>query len=99
MTTKTTKLAIDADRLWRSHIDSVPTGGAFDGSLGVLGALEVVRTLDAAGVRTARPIEIAFFTDEEGCRFGTDMLGSAVAVGRIALEQAYAIADKNGFTV
>jgi N-carbamoyl-L-amino-acid hydrolase len=63
-----------------SHIDSVPTGGAFDGALGVLGALEVVRTLNAAGVETERDLEIAFFTDEEGARFGHDMLGSAVAV-------------------
>lgn len=82
-----------------SHIDSVPTGGAFDGALGVLGALEVVRAADDAGVKTRRPIEIAFFTDEEGARFGTDMLGSAVAVGRIPLEQAYALADETGATV
>jgi N-carbamoyl-L-amino-acid hydrolase len=89
----------DAPVMSGSHIDSVPTGGAFDGALGVLGALEVVRTLDAAKFQTARPIEIAFFTDEEGCRFGTDMLGSAVAVGRIPLEQAYALKDKNGLAV
>jgi N-carbamoyl-L-amino-acid hydrolase len=82
-----------------SHIDSVPTGGAFDGALGVLGALEVVRTLDEHRVETARPIEVAFFTDEEGARFGTDMLGSAVAVGRLSLEAAYAHKDKNGLTV
>lgn len=82
-----------------SHIDSVPTGGAFDGALGVLGALEVVRTLDDEGTRTARPIEVAFFTDEEGARFGTDMLGSATACGRIALEDAYALTDRDGFTV
>jgi N-carbamoyl-L-amino-acid hydrolase len=82
-----------------SHIDSVPTGGAFDGSLGVLGALEVIRTLDDARITTTRPLEVAFFTDEEGCRFGTDMLGSAVAVGRIPLEQAYGLKEKNGFTL
>jgi N-carbamoyl-L-amino-acid hydrolase len=82
-----------------SHIDSVPTGGAFDGALGVLGALEVIRTLDDAKVETKRPIEIAFFTDEEGARFGTDMLGSAVACGRIPIQEAYALADKNGLTV
>ncbi|HZV02932.1 MAG TPA: M20 family metallo-hydrolase [Planctomycetota bacterium] len=82
-----------------SHIDSVPTGGAFDGALGVLGALEVARTLDEARVTTSRPFEVAFFTEEEGCRFGTDMLGSAVAVGRIPLEKAYAIKDKNGLAV
>lgn len=82
-----------------SHIDSVPTGGAFDGALGVLGALEVVRSLNDRGVHTQRAIEIAFFTDEEGARFGTDMLGSAVAVGRIPLEQAYALTDERGVCV
>ncbi|MCA9555200.1 MAG: M20 family metallo-hydrolase [Myxococcales bacterium] len=82
-----------------SHIDSVPTGGAFDGALGVLGALEVVRTLNAAGVETERSLEIAFFTDEEGARFGTDMLGSATAVGRLELEQAYGLTDERGLTV
>ena len=82
-----------------SHIDSVPTGGAFDGALGVLGALEVVRTLNDSRVRTERPIEVAFFTEEEGCRFGTDMLGSAVAVGRVPLDRALALVDKSGLTV
>jgi N-carbamoyl-L-amino-acid hydrolase len=82
-----------------SHIDSVPTAGRFDGCLGVLGALECMRVLDERGVETERPLEIAFFTDEEGARFGTDMLGSAVAVGRIALEQAYALKDRHGLTV
>ncbi len=82
-----------------SHVDSVPTGGRFDGALGVLGALEVVRTLNDHGVTTRRPLTIAFFTDEEGCRFGTDMLGSAVAVGRIPLEQAYSLTDDDGKSV
>lgn len=82
-----------------SHIDSVPTGGAFDGALGVLGALEVIRTLDQEGTVTKRPIEMAFFTDEEGARFGTDMLGSATACGRIELDEAYALTDRNGVTV
>ncbi|TBR22452.1 Zn-dependent hydrolase [bacterium] len=82
-----------------SHIDSVPTAGRFDGCLGVLGALEVVRTLDDAGLRTRRPLTVAFFTEEEGCRFGTDMLGSAVATGRIPLEKAYGFRDKDGLSV
>lgn len=82
-----------------SHIDSVPTGGAFDGALGVLSGLEFVRTLNDRGIVTRRPIVIAFFTDEEGARFGTDMLGSAVATGRIALEVARATTDANGITV
>jgi N-carbamoyl-L-amino-acid hydrolase len=82
-----------------SHIDSVPTAGRFDGCLGVLGGLEVVHTLDDHRVRTRRPIVVAFFTDEEGARFGTDMLGSAVATGRIALDAAYALTDRAGVTV
>ncbi len=82
-----------------SHVDSVPTGGRFDGALGVLGALEVVRTLNDLNLTTQRPLTIAFFTDEEGCRFGTDMLGSAVATGRIALEDAWALQDAQGRSV
>ncbi len=82
-----------------SHIDSVPTGGAFDGALGVLGALEVVRALNDRGLATRRPIEIGFFTDEEGARFGTDMLGSATAVGRLALDDALALTDRDDLTV
>lgn len=82
-----------------SHIDSVPTGGAFDGALGVLGALECVRRMNDEGITTPHPIEIAFFTDEEGARFGTDMLGSAVACGRIPLEQAYGLRDRAGHSV
>lgn len=82
-----------------SHIDSVPTGGAFDGALGVLGALEVVRTLDDHAIPTPRPLVIAFFTDEEGCRFGTDMLGSAIATGRIELEHGYSLTDRDGLSI
>lgn len=82
-----------------SHIDSVPTGGAFDGALGVLGALEVVRSLNERQVKTQRAVEIGFFTDEEGSRFGTDILGSAVACGRIPLEFAYALTDERGVSV
>ncbi|MBX3170485.1 MAG: Zn-dependent hydrolase [Candidatus Eremiobacteraeota bacterium] len=79
-----------------SHIDSVPTAGRFDGCLGVLGALEIVRTLNEQKIETLRPIEVAFFTDEEGCRFGTDMLGSAVACGRLTLDYAYGLKDRDG---
>lgn len=82
-----------------SHIDSVPTAGRFDGCLGVLGALEVVRTLNDAKAATRRPLVVAFFTDEEGCRFGTDMLGSAVATRRLPLQRAYALKDRDGLTV
>ena len=85
--------------LMGSHIDTVATGGAFDGTLGVLGAIEVVRTLNEAGLQTLRDIECAFFTEEEGVRFGTDMLGSAVTAGRIPLDHAHALTDVDGLTV
>lgn len=71
-----------------SHIDTVRTGGRFDGNLGVLAGLEVVETLITNDVRTRRGITVAFFTDEEGARFAPDMLGSLVYVGGMAVEQA-----------
>ncbi|HMS74689.1 M20 family metallo-hydrolase [Gordonia sp. (in: high G+C Gram-positive bacteria)] len=82
-----------------SHIDSVATAGRFDGCLGVLGGLEVVRTLNDHGVGTRRPFEVAIFTEEEGARFGTDMLGSATAAGRIPLQQARSRTDRDGVSV
>jgi beta-ureidopropionase / N-carbamoyl-L-amino-acid hydrolase len=71
-----------------SHIDTVRTGGRYDGTLGVLAGLEVVRALDDAGIRTRRPLTVAFFTDEEGSRFAPDMLGSLVYAGGLPLEDA-----------
>ena len=71
-----------------SHIDTVATGGRFDGNLGVLAGLEVIETLEQHGVATRRPIAVAFFTDEEGARFAPDMLGSLVYVGGMAVEAA-----------
>ena len=71
-----------------SHIDTVRTGGRFDGNLGVLAGLEIVETLAQHGLTTRRPIEVAFFTDEEGARFAPDMLGSLVYVGGFAVEEA-----------
>ncbi|GFJ83275.1 Zn-dependent hydrolase [Phytohabitans houttuyneae] len=85
--------------LMGSHIDTVATGGAFDGTLGVLGGIEVMRSLNEAGIRTRRPIEVGFFTEEEGVRFGTDMLGSAVTAGRLTLEYAHNLTDATGATV
>lgn len=75
-----------------SHIDTVATGGRFDGNLGVLAGLEVVETLDRHGIATTRPLAVAFFTDEEGSRFAPDMLGSLVFVGGMPLEEALDIA-------
>ena len=71
-----------------SHIDTVATGGRFDGNLGVLAGLEVIETLEQHGVATRRPISVAFFTDEEGARFAPDMLGSLVYVGGMPIEEA-----------
>ncbi len=71
-----------------SHVDSVATGGIYDGALGVLAGLEVIETVAAAGVETARPLAVGVFTDEEGSRFAPDMLGSLVYVGGLALETA-----------
>lgn len=82
-----------------SHIDSVATAGRFDGCLGVLGGLEVLAALDDAGMKTERGMVAAYFTDEEGVRFGTDMLGSAVAVGRLTCEEALEKRDRDGVSV
>jgi len=71
-----------------SHIDTVATGGRFDGNLGVLAGLEVLETLMQHGVATRRPIAVAVFTDEEGARFAPDMLGSLVFVGGMGIEDA-----------
>ena len=73
-----------------SHIDTVRTGGLYDGNYGVMAGLEVVATLRAAGVRTRRPLQVAFFTNEEGARFQPDMMGSLVMVGGMALQAALA---------
>ncbi len=82
-----------------SHIDTVRTGGRYDGNLGVLAGLEVVETLERHGVRTRHPIAVAFFTNEEGARFQPDMLGSLVYVGGLPLEDALDVAAIDGPTV
>ncbi len=79
-----------------SHIDTVRTGGRYDGNLGVLAGLEVVRALDDAGVRTRRPLAVAVFTNEEGSRFAPDMLGSLVYAGGLALEEALDVVAIDG---
>ena len=82
-----------------SHIDTQPTGGKFDGNYGVLAALEVVRTLNDHNVHTEAPIEVAFWTNEEGSRFVPVMMGSGVFCGAFSLEAAYAAKDVEGKTV
>ena len=82
-----------------SHIDTVRTGGRYDGNLGVLAGLELCAALDRAGLRTRRPIAVAYFTNEEGARFQPDMLGSLVAVGGLDLDAAYAARSIDGRTL
>lgn len=82
-----------------SHIDTQPTGGKFDGNYGVLAAMEVVRTLNDHQIKTEAPIEVAFWTNEEGSRFVPVMMGSGVFCGAFTLEHAYAATDVDGKTV
>jgi N-carbamoyl-L-amino-acid hydrolase len=82
-----------------SHIDTQPTGGKFDGNYGVLAGIEVVRTLNDLKIRTEAPIEVAFWTNEEGSRFVPVMMGSGVFCGAFTLEHAYAAKDIEGKTV
>ncbi|HZX28015.1 MAG TPA: Zn-dependent hydrolase [Telluria sp.] len=82
-----------------SHIDTQPTGGKFDGNYGVLAGLEVVRTLNDLNIKTVAPIEVAFWTNEEGSRFVPVMMGSGVFCGAFTLEHAYAAKDVDGKTV
>lgn len=82
-----------------SHIDTQPTGGKFDGNYGVLAGLEVVRTLDDHGIQTEAPIEVAFWTNEEGSRFVPVMMGSGVFAKAFSLEHAYAATDAEGHSV
>ncbi len=81
-----------------SHIDTQPTGGKYDGCFGVLAALEVIRTLNAHGIETERPIELVSWTNEEGCRFAPCMMGSGVFAGQLTLEDALARTDADGVT-
>src|SRR5262245_18495870 len=79
-----------------SHLDTQPTGGKFDGNLGVLGALEAMRTLVASGYETNAPFVVVNWTNEEGARFAPAMLGSGVFAGVYSRAQADAIADVAG---
>ncbi len=79
-----------------SHLDSVPTGGRYDGQLGVLCALEAIRSLDDHRVRTRHPVTLVVFTSEEGARFQPAMIASGVMAGRISLEDAYNARDRDG---
>jgi hydantoinase/carbamoylase family amidase len=81
-----------------SHLDTVPNGGAFDGTLGVLCAVEAVRQLRREGFEPSRPIWVVAFMDEEGTRFGTALFGSRAFVGE-DLSDALSIVDRGGRTM
>jgi len=89
----------DAPVMTGSHIDTVATGGRFDGTLGVLAGIEVLETVITAGIELARPLAVAFFTDEEGSRFAPDMLGSLVYAGGLPLEDALTLKAIDGARV
>jgi len=82
-----------------SHLDTQENGGRFDGIVGVLGALEVVRRLNDLGIATRRPIEIVNWTNEEGARFSPPMVASGCFVGDYDLEWALGLKDAEGTTV
>ena len=82
-----------------SHIDTVRTGGKYDGNLGVLAGLEVIQTLQESQVIPPRPISVGIFTNEEGSRFAPDMLGSLVYVGGLSIEDALDIVGIDGARV
>ena len=82
-----------------SHIDTVATGGIYDGNLGVLSGLEVIETLAERGIVTDRPLAVAFFTNEEGARFPPDMMGSLCYVGGMTVEEAMSTASADGAVV
>jgi beta-ureidopropionase / N-carbamoyl-L-amino-acid hydrolase len=79
-----------------SHLDTQPTGGKYDGVLGVLGGLEIIRTLNDLGIRTRHPIVVTNWTNEEGTRFAPAMLASGVFAGMHELQWAYDRADAEG---
>lgn len=81
-----------------SHLDTQPTGGRYDGVLGVLAALEVVRSLDDLGIRTKHPIVVTNWTNEEGARFAPAMMASGVFAGQFSLDYAYGRKDLDGLS-
>ena len=82
-----------------SHLDTQPTGGKFDGVLGVLGALEVIRSMNDLKIKTRHPVEIANWTNEEGSRYAPAMLSSGVFAGAYTLDFAYGRTDRDGLAL
>lgn len=91
--------SVDHPVMTGSHIDTVRTGGRFDGNLGVLAGLEVIETLIDAGIATTRPFAVGFFTNEEGARFNPDMMGSLVYAGGMTAEEAHDVVGIDGARV
>ncbi len=89
----------EAPLLMGSHIDTVATGGPFDGNLGVLAGLEVIEALNETGTETELPVAVGFFTNEEGARFAPDMLGSGVHQGALELAECLAAVSIDGKTL
>ncbi len=85
--------------LFGSHLDSQPSGGKFDGALGVMAGLEVMRSLNELGIITEAPVELVNWTDEEGSRFGKSLMGSGVWAGVYGQAETEALADLEGTTV
>lgn len=81
-----------------SHLDSQPSGGKYDGTLGVLAALEVIETLNDLKIETQAPLEIVSWTNEEGARFSPAMIGSGVFAGEFSLAYAYQQKDRAGIS-
>jgi beta-ureidopropionase / N-carbamoyl-L-amino-acid hydrolase len=79
-----------------SHIDTVPTGGRFDGVAGVIAGLEVIATLNEYGIQTEHPVAIVSFTNEEGVRYQNDLIGSRAFCNFMSLEEAYASKGTDG---
>ncbi|WP_372623637.1 Zn-dependent hydrolase [Falsiroseomonas sp.] len=85
--------------LFGSHLDSQPSGGKFDGALGVIAGLEVMRTLNDLNITTEAPLELVNWTDEEGSRFGHSLMGSGAWAGVYPLPKVYGLRDVDGVTV
>ena len=79
-----------------SHIDTVPHGGNFDGVLGVIAGLEILRTIVESKIKHNNPIELIIFVEEEGCNFGSPMVGSKVLTGQLSAKELKKLVNNSG---
>lgn len=84
--------------MFGSHADSVPSGGNFDGVVGILSAIEVIQSLNEAAYQTEHPLEVVLFMAEESSRFGTATLGSKAMMGQLTVEKQQ-LKDKDGHSL